>query len=278
MVNATGGRDQDYRQGEKMSTTYMSPVVQLLTYGDCRNLRKWPDYRDIGITEEHIPELIRMLTDDALNSAKGDSPEVWAPAHAWRALGQLKAVEALDSLLGMFAGIDKGDDCAGEELPYVMEMIGSPALPKLSEYLQDDNNGEFARVAAAHSISLVGKREGDSQKECIQILSSQLTKYRENDTSLNAFLISYLTDLEASESIELIREAFAHDRVDLIVMGDFEDVEIEMGLKEKRTTERPRLSPFSPRMDEVLPPMNKIGRNEPCPCGSGKKYKKCCGR
>ena len=22
----------------------------------------------------------------------------------------------------------------------------------------------------------------------------------------------------------------------------------------------------------------KIGRNDPCPCGSGKKYKKCCGR
>lgn len=24
--------------------------------------------------------------------------------------------------------------------------------------------------------------------------------------------------------------------------------------------------------------VNKIGRNDPCPCGSGKKYKKCCGR
>ena len=23
---------------------------------------------------------------------------------------------------------------------------------------------------------------------------------------------------------------------------------------------------------------NKVGRNEPCPCGSGKKYKKCCGK
>lgn len=23
---------------------------------------------------------------------------------------------------------------------------------------------------------------------------------------------------------------------------------------------------------------SKIGRNDPCPCGSGKKYKKCCGR
>jgi preprotein translocase subunit SecA len=23
---------------------------------------------------------------------------------------------------------------------------------------------------------------------------------------------------------------------------------------------------------------DKIGRNDPCPCGSGKKYKQCCGR
>ena len=26
------------------------------------------------------------------------------------------------------------------------------------------------------------------------------------------------------------------------------------------------------------PPPAKIGRNAPCPCGSGKKYKNCCGR
>lgn len=23
--------------------------------------------------------------------------------------------------------------------------------------------------------------------------------------------------------------------------------------------------------------MDKVGRNDPCPCGSGKKFKKCCG-
>ena len=27
--------------------------------------------------------------------------------------------------------------------------------------------------------------------------------------------------------------------------------------------------------DKIL---NKVGRNAPCPCGSGKKYKRCCGR
>ena len=25
-------------------------------------------------------------------------------------------------------------------------------------------------------------------------------------------------------------------------------------------------------------PFANVGRNDPCPCGSGKKYKKCCGR
>ena len=30
--------------------------------------------------------------------------------------------------------------------------------------------------------------------------------------------------------------------------------------------------------EEALTPrrVDKVGRNEPCPCGSGKKYKKCC--
>ncbi|KUE81558.1 YchJ family protein [Aeromonas schubertii] len=27
---------------------------------------------------------------------------------------------------------------------------------------------------------------------------------------------------------------------------------------------------------EISPPPTRIGRNDPCPCGSGKKFKKCC--
>ena len=37
-----------------------------------------------------------------------------------------------------------------------------------------------------------------------------------------------------------------------------------------------------PRMTSMYLPRTggkkKIGRNDPCPCGSGKKYKKCCGK
>lgn len=33
---------------------------------------------------------------------------------------------------------------------------------------------------------------------------------------------------------------------------------------------------LGPRQRRLEAP--KVGRNDPCPCGSGKKYKKCCGR
>jgi preprotein translocase subunit SecA len=33
-----------------------------------------------------------------------------------------------------------------------------------------------------------------------------------------------------------------------------------------------------PEKAQVRRQVPKVGRNEPCPCGSGKKYKHCCGR
>ena len=33
-----------------------------------------------------------------------------------------------------------------------------------------------------------------------------------------------------------------------------------------------------PETTTVKRDQEKIGRNDPCPCGSGKKYKKCCGK
>ena len=42
--------------------------------------------------------------------------------------------------------------------------------------------------------------------------------------------------------------------------------------------ERRRQTPAgAPPREPVIRSSPKIGRNAPCPCGSGKKYKKCCG-
>ena len=38
------------------------------------------------------------------------------------------------------------------------------------------------------------------------------------------------------------------------------------------------LNGYSIQEVNSMPKKQKIGRNDPCPCGSGKKYKKCCGK
>jgi len=42
------------------------------------------------------------------------------------------------------------------------------------------------------------------------------------------------------------------------------------------TQDKMGLTPEPKQASQVVPQKKKIGRNDPCPCGSGKKYKKCC--
>ncbi len=71
-------------------------------------------------------------------------------------------------------------------------------------------------------------------------LAAALQLYQRNDKTLNAFIIFDLVDLKVVEHLGLIEEAFENDRVDLMVGGDFEDVQIELGLLEERKTPSPR--------------------------------------
>ena len=63
--------------------------------------------------------------------------------------------------------------------------------------------------------------------------------FDKNDPILNGLLISYLVDLKATESISSIQEAYEKKCVDFNVTGDFEDVEIILGLRGKRSSPRP---------------------------------------
>ena len=38
------------------------------------------------------------------------------------------------------------------------------------------------------------------------------------------------------------------------------------------------IAPQQEKRQTIVEGVKEIGRNDPCPCGSGKKYKKCCGK
>lgn len=296
--------DDTSEMEESMTDTYdyEVPGSRLLTLGDVRGQQTWHDYAALGLTEEDIPELIRMALDDDLNYAGPDNVELWAPLHAWRALGQLHAVEAAEPLLELFDVLDDGiNDWNSEDLPKAYGLIGPGAIPPLREYLADATHGMWPRVAAALSLTEIGKRHPDARDEIIAILSEQLDHFAEQDRGFNANLAADLVvDLKAVEAAPVLERAYAADAVDLTMQGDWEDVQIKLGLLDERLTPKPdyfalEMPEYAETMqqlrsrfkqiahsDESKPhpkperkPGTQPGRNDPCWCGSGKKYKHC---
>jgi len=299
---------------------YAPPVKLLLSLGEWSGDEQ-RDYAALGLSLKDVPALIRMATDGQLHDGPTESSVVWSPIHAWWALAQLGAEEAIEPLVQLFSRADDGlDEGISEDLPRALAQFGASALAPLTDYLGTVTHGDWSRVAAAKAIGLVGTEDPEARAECVLRLSHRLAYHAEQSALLNAFLISPLLTLRAVEAMPLIERVFASGRVDETVLGDVEDVQIELGLKTKR--EHPRkpnaLSIMGDKLraiwqekglplptaddffealntqpdadlpaldfesDVELPPAPylapaKVGRNEPCPCGSGKKYKKCCG-
>ena len=108
--------------------TLSDPLARLLALGDTNLSREWTDYAAMGIGPEHIPDLVRLVADGALLLDASRGNESWAPVHAWRALGQLRAKEAIEPLLSLFHLIDEEDlDDVAEDGPVALGMIGPAA-------------------------------------------------------------------------------------------------------------------------------------------------------
>ena len=77
--------------------------------------------------------------------------------------------------------------------------------------------------------------------------------------------------IETRETLVRLREDIDFDHPDF-------DRRVELLDSELLTTNGPRDTELSDGAEPFVRPSAKIGRNDPCPCGSGKKYKKCCGK
>lgn len=228
------------------TNAYTPPVDQLLSYGGAWGFKPedWPDYLALGIGPEHIPDLIRMATDKELDwlekDEDEDSFEGWAPIHAWRTLGQLRAEAAIEPLFSLFTGIDQSD-WVTEELPEVFAMIGPAALPTLKTAIVDMATDKEIRIDAISCVKRIGIRWPEARPACITLLMEQLEQFTENGPEVNGFLVLALTKLNALEAAPLIEQAFAAQYVDEMIMGDWEDAQVGLGLKSAEEVQQRRL-------------------------------------
>ena len=83
------------------------------------------------------------------------------------------------------------------------------------------------------------------------------------------------------ESFELFEEMMNRMEEDIVRYVFLTKPPTEEQPAPRAVRQAPRAVRFSgPSMEGSVQPARKgekVGRNDPCPCGSGKKYKKCCG-
>src|SRR5439155_12012949 len=134
------------------------------------------------------------------------------------------------------------------ELPEVLVIIGPAALPALAAYIADVSHSDTARNCIISGIEKLASQQPETRSECIALLTKQLELFTENGPDINASLILGLATLKAVEAAPLIERAFAANAVDIYLMGDWEDVQVELGLlsAEELEQRRSKILPKTP--------------------------------
>ncbi|MBB4638958.1 HEAT repeat domain-containing protein [Longimicrobium terrae] len=223
---------------------YHEPVSRLLELGEQpARQQPWPDYLAMGFTFADVPELIRLAGDDGLFLSWDDEDEEgndewWGPIHARRVLGQLGAEDAVAPLIDLLRWDDS--DWGMEEVPRVLAMIGTAALPALREalprYADDPDPSAAGTVAAA--MQMIAEEHPETRDEAVAVLVDQIRRHGEQNPELNGMLVASLLSLRAMEAAPVIEAAYAAGDVDEMIPGDWEDVQVELGLIPERVTPR----------------------------------------
>jgi hypothetical protein len=205
---------------------YAPPLDTLLELGDPDEPGVDEELAALGLTQEDVPELIRMARDRALNTAPSDSDEVWAPIHALRALESLDVDAVAGQLTPLF---DVDSEWFGEGLDDVFQNAGAGALEALGRYIQDTARWISGHNYAIEAFGSLAANHPELRDRAVELLSDILERASENDESINGIVVGRLIDLDAAEKLPLLRRAFEQDSVDESIAGDWGEVLEQFG-------------------------------------------------
>src|SRR3954469_2747089 len=191
--------------------TYPPPLDQLLTLGNALEVDDINErIAQLNFGQAHVPDLVRMTRDRALNTMASESDAVWAPIHALTALASLDVSAYAAELVPLF---DIDSEWFGEELPDILGKAGQPALEPLRQYIQDNSRWQYGRWNAGTAVEQVAQQHPELRAQAIEILSEVLAHATDNDPETNGFFLADLLHLDAVEALPVIRSAFEQDMI-----------------------------------------------------------------
>lgn len=196
--------------------------------------------------------------------------------------------EHIESLLG---------DCLADDLQNIIASVYNGDLTSIQDLIEAPETYTWSRYAALKSLVVLVKEGVMERGMVIEYFRSLFDNPNFTADSLALTnLVSCAYRLYPQELYDKIECVYQHDLVDTWVIG-LNDVKRSLELKQEDaldqnlfkyphygyikdiTTSMSGWLCFKDKSKNTKLPKDKsskIGRNDPCSCGSGKKYKKCC--
>ncbi|MDR2855906.1 MAG: DUF1186 domain-containing protein [Methanomicrobiales archaeon] len=205
-----------------------------------------------------------------------------------------------------------GDTITSDCGRLIASVADTKDIDRIKLVIENGTINPYHRLAALRALITMYFTGAYSKEELFSYLGYVLNLASESDYNDEAtfisFLVSYCHTVEAKEHFPFILELYEKDMIDRIIIESEDFIEgiynrerdpvfeekvrsrkyslihdtiKEMHWwycfqqKEEPHGKQPQLSSdVSSKSKPVA--SKKVGRNDPCPCGSGKKYKKCC--
>jgi hypothetical protein len=196
----------------------------------------------------------------------------------------MAGIMKLNQLIPILAGLlDQEDDLLQEEVADALSAFQSDeAVEQAAPFINDS-------PMSIYPISILGNTKTDQSIEKLKNLYTLV-----DDEENKVLIVEALCHQLSEKGLEVVEKAAEEDFYSDIYESEriFYGFYKVMGVQHPKLGEWVRLAnqrdeDYVNRKQELetavpqnQPVINdsKVGRNDPCPCGSGKKYKKCCGQ
>lgn len=244
---------------------------------------------------EVTPILLEILADAVVDAEELlEDDDYMGHYYSMYLLAQFRERRAYPLIVELFSlpdeiGVELTGDIVTEGLDRILASVSRGDTSLIKRLAEDEAADEYARNAALEALLCSVVAGEQSRGEVMAYYKSLFNgvAIREPSHFWNG-LVSCSTDLYPAEVREEIGRAFANGLVDETFI-DMEFIEGKLALGEEAVLAELRGGRHK-LVEDVIAEMEwwacfhegpaergrKVGRNEACPCGSGRKYKKCC--
>lgn len=251
------GRNFDIRRHVLQYDDVMN-IQREIIYGQRRRVLEGENIKDA------VMDMLDTLVEDILNMYTGDVPH----PEEWNIKGLIEHLERIFLPKGaLVIPEEEVFDLTKEDLKGRVMEIARAEYDRKEEEIGFENMREAERVILLKVVDQKWMDHIDAMDQLRQGIG--LRAYGQHDP-----VIEY--KIEGYEMFEEMIHGIQEETISILY-----HLKIEKEMPRREQVAKPLHASHGGEEETVRRPIvkgEKIGRNDPCPCGSGKKYKKCCGK